>query len=44
VAQSIDPAEVTSNWDGKVLSVHIVAQVGQANAARTYEVVPRPLS
>jgi prepilin-type N-terminal cleavage/methylation domain-containing protein len=44
MAGSIDPAEATSNWDGKVLSVHIVAQVGQETAARTYEVVPRPLS
>ena len=44
LARSIDPAEATSSWDGKVLSVHIVAQVGQETAARTYEVVPRPLS
>ena len=44
LAQSIAPAETNSTWDGKVLSAHIVAEVGKETVARTYQAIPRPLS
>ena len=44
VAKSIDPAKTSSSWDGKMLTMQIAAQVGNKDATRTYQVVPRPLS
>jgi hypothetical protein len=44
VAGSIDPARTSSSWDGQLLIMEIAAQVGDEDATRTYQVMPRPFS
>jgi prepilin-type N-terminal cleavage/methylation domain-containing protein len=43
VADSITAPSISSNWDGTVLTMQITVQVGSQNAARTYQVKPRPI-
>jgi len=43
IAQYIDPANTSCSWDGNVLTLVIMAQVGDQTVSRTYKVEPRPL-
>jgi len=41
VAEYIDSAETSCDWDGKVLTFNVTATVGGRSETRTYEVKPR---
>jgi len=43
VADSIVEASTSAGWDGYILTLNITAQVGDQDAARIYQVKPRPL-
>ena len=42
VAEHIDPAETSCDWDGEVLTLEVTATVGEQSETREYEVKPRP--
>jgi len=44
VAEYIDPAETSCDWDNEILTFTVTANVGGQSETRIYEITPRPAS
>ena len=44
VAEYIDPAETSCDWDNEILTFTVTANVGGQSETRVYEITPRPAS